>query len=630
MPRPVKGYAWLHVRGMDTETRTIKGIASTPEPDRAGDVIEPLGITFKNPVPLLLYHDTKSPVGLVTFDSPTPEGLTFSATLPTITESGKLRDRVDEAWHSIKSGLLAAVSIGFRSIEDAYMRESDAWRFIKSEILELSLVSIPMNQDAAITSVRSFVQSRTALSLPVNCLGVSGRTHTTLRGSMTIQEQIAAFENTRAAKSARMVTLMSGAADKHETLAAAEVEEYDTLSAEVRSVDDHLVRLRALETMTRQTATALPQRVDETTASTVRGGSPVITVKANVPPATAFTRAVMALVSCRGNRLEAAEWAKQWRETTPEVEMVLRAAVAPGNTTDATWAGPLVQLQPLAKEFLDYLRPATILGKIPNFRQVPFNISIPNQTAGGSYGWVGQGVPKPVTKIAFGTVTLTFSKATGIIVITEELARFSTPSAEVVIRNEMVAGIAQFLDSEFLDPTKAPVANVSPGSITNGVTPITTSGTTPANARTDIIALANAMTAANISPSTATLIMSETNALALGAALNPLGQPLFPEMNATGGTAFGFKVVTSQTAGNNVVLVSAPNVLYADDGGVSIDVSREASVQLDTAPDNPPLATTVLTSLWQENLVGLRCERYINWKRARAGSVQYTVATYTA
>jgi hypothetical protein len=51
---------------------------------------------------------------------------------------------------------------------------------------------------------------------------------------------------------------------------------------------------------------------------------------------------------------------------------------------------------------------------------------------------------------------------------------------------------------------------------------------------------------------------------------------------------------------------------------------------MDSAPDNPALATTVMTSFWQNNLVGLRAERFINWKKARAGCVQYTVATYTA
>jgi hypothetical protein len=43
---------------------------------------------------------------------------------------------------------------------------------------------------------------------------------------------------------------------------------------------------------------------------------------------------------------------------------------------------------------------------------------------------------------------------------------------------------------------------------------------------------------------------------------------------------------------------------------------------------SPADATVVFTSLWQNNLVGLRAERFINWKKVRAGCVQYTVQTY--
>jgi HK97 family phage major capsid protein len=304
--------------------------------------------------------------------------------------------------------------------------------------------------------------------------------------------------------------------------------------------------------------------------------------------------------------------------------------VAAGTTTDATWAGPLAPLTPLTTDFLPLLRAATILGKVDTFFKVPFNVSVASQTGGGTYQWVGQGAPKPVGKLQFGTITLVILKCAGIIVITEELARTSTPSAEEVIRRDMVAGIGAFLDTEFIDPTKAAVAGVSPGSVTNGVTPITTAGTTPANARTDIQALANAMTVAGISTAGAVLILSETNALALTNALNPLGQALFPGMGPDGGTIMGYKAVVSQSAGTTVALVQPKAILYADDGGITIDVSREASVQMDSAPDNPAVATTVLTSFWQNNLVGLRAERFINWKKARAGVVQYTVASYAA
>ena len=46
---------------------------------------------------------------------------------------------------------------------------------------------------------------------------------------------------------------------------------------------------------------------------------------------------------CNGNLHEAAEYAaKRWNDSTPEVALTLKAAVAPGTTTDATWAVPLV------------------------------------------------------------------------------------------------------------------------------------------------------------------------------------------------------------------------------------------------------------------------------------------------
>jgi len=628
-----RAYALWHVKAVDPETRTISGTATTPEPDRMGDIIEPLGVQFKNPLPLLLFHDAKKPVGWTTFKAPTKDGIEFEASLPTIDEPGTLRDRVEEAWQSVKSGLISGVSIGFRVLEEVFMKETMSFRFLKTEVVELSLVTVPANASATIQSVKQLD------------LASSGRHPSRVRDPLpivrvdkgaprmeqkTINEQITSFDNKRAATQARMTAIMTKAAEAGATLDATETDEYDGLAAEIKSVDAHLVRLRELEASVVTKATPITA-TNPDDASRQRGGVPIISVKSNVLPGTAFVRYCQALAVTKGSRLEAVEYAKRWRDSTPEVELVLKAAVAAGTTTDATWAGPLAPMTPLTSEFLAYLRPATILGKVPGFVQVPFNVSVASQTGGGTYQWVGQAAPKPVGKLAFASTTLGITKCAGIIVITEELARTSTPSAESVIRQDMINGIAAFLDTEFIDPSKAAVAGVSPGSVTNGVTPITTAGTSPANARTDIQALLAAMTTANISAAGAVLIMSETNALALANSLNALGQPLFPNLGVNGGTAMGgVSVITSQAAGSWVILAQPNCILYADDGGVSIDVSREASLQMDSAPDNPALATTILTSLWQNNLVGLRAERFINWKKARTGCVQYTVATYTA
>jgi HK97 family phage major capsid protein/HK97 family phage prohead protease len=600
-----------HVKSVDTDRRVISGMATTPEPDRRGDIIEPLGVSFTNPLPLLLFHDTTRPVGSVTFKKPTKDGIAFEATIAAIEESGTLRERVNEAWQSVKAGLISGVSIGFRALESAFMKDGGI-HFLKTEVVELSLVTIPANANASILTVKSLDSRRKDAP------------------AMTTAEQMTQWSNTRAPIVARMNDLMADSAKTGATLDEADAKEYDDLAARTKSIDAQLERLRLLEQS--QIAAATP--ITPATGTPGNGGhgsSNVVQVKSVLPPGTGFIRYVQAMALSRGVPLQALEYAKRWKDSTPEVELVLKAAVAAGTTTDATWAGPLVVLQNLTGEFLNLLRPATVLGKVSDFRKVPFNVSVPSQTGGGTYQWVGQGAPKPVGKLAFSTVTLGITKCAGIIAITEELARSSTPDAEATIRQDMINGIAAFLDLEFTDPTKAAVANVSPGSVTNGVTPLTTAGTTPANAMTDLQALIKAINAAGLSTATVVVLMSEANAMALGFALHAgSGAPLFPGLGVAGGTALGVKVITSNALGNNVIALEPTSILYADDGGVTIDASREASVQMDSAPDNPALATTVFTSFWQSNLIGLRAERFINWKKARTGCVQYLVGTYTA
>src|SRR3546814_1165786 len=88
------------------------------------------------------------------------------------------------------------------------------------------------------------------------------------------------------------------------------------------------------------------------------------------------------------------------------MEGVLKAAVAAGNTIDSTWAKPLVEYVNYAGDFVDFLRPRTILGRfgaggIPSLRRIPFNVHIKGQTVGGTGYWVGEGKPQPVTKFGY-------------------------------------------------------------------------------------------------------------------------------------------------------------------------------------------------------------------------------------
>jgi len=458
---------------------------------------------------------------------------------------------------------------------------------------------------------------------------------------MDIAAQIAAFEAKRTSSQARMTEIMSKAAGEGTTLDAAEMEEYDGLTADIESIDAHIKRLKALQkSLATGAAPAAGGNSEEGSAS--RGGHRIEVKGTNLPKGTAFTRYAMALGRSKGNLMQAAEISKQWADSSPEVETVLKAAVAAGTTTDTNWAKPLVEYTNMVSEFAELLRPATIIGRIPGLRTVPFNIKIPRQTGGSTVGWVGEGKPKPVSALAFDQISLGMAKTAGIVVITDELARSSSPAAEGVVRQDLIDQTAQFLDRQFVDPTVAASAGVSPASITNGVTAVTASGTDADAFRADAQALMAAFIAANMSLAGAVWIMTETQALGLALMLNALGQAEFPGMSITGtGTLLGLPVIISENipaqaavtgppaipAGSRIILAKASEILLADEGQTMLDVSSEASLQMESAPTDPPTASTVFVSLWQMNMIGIRAERYINWGKRRAGAVQYITGT---
>ncbi len=149
-----RAYSILQVKGMDEERRVIRGIATTPTVDRVGDIIDPMGVKFANPLAFLWQHEHDKPIGTVKFDKPTKDGIAFEAEIGQTDEPGTLKDRLDEAWQSIKMGLVRAVSIGFRPIEYAFM-DNGGIHFQKTEVYELSAVTIPANADAVIAEVKS-------------------------------------------------------------------------------------------------------------------------------------------------------------------------------------------------------------------------------------------------------------------------------------------------------------------------------------------------------------------------------------------------------------------------------------------------------------------------------------------
>lgn len=363
--------------------------------------------------------------------------------------------------------------------------------------------------------------------------------------------------------------------------------------------------------------------------STSRASVPA---KVRIPPkkGIGFAQFALAQTAAKGDPVVAYEVAKHKLGESHPVVMSLKAAISSGSTTDENWAGPLFETyQSFAGEFVEFLRPQTIIGKfgkngIPSLRRVPFNISFPTQTSGGEGYWVGEGKAKPLTRFDFERLTLGWAKVANIAVITDELARWSSPSAETLVRDQLAAALVARLDTDFVDPNKALVPDISPASITNGVTPIPSSGTDAEAVRTDIKAVMATYLAAHNVPANAVWIMPSMTALSLSLMTGPLGQPEFGDVHMGGGTLFRLPVIVSDyVAPGTVILVNASDIFLADDGQVNVDVSREASLEFSDSPisDSTTPTGTNLVSLWQTNSVGIRAERYINFAKRRPSAI---------
>lgn len=614
----------------------VRGIANSPTVDRHGTSIDPMGARFKLPMPLLWHHEARThSVGDVVSAKATPKGIEFEARLPRVTEDGLVKQAVDRAIHALKYRLVRGVSIGFDPVAGAVERLRDGVARIKEwDWLELSLVTVPSNPDAKVSYVRSTDPQAPAVPgnegasvvvVRLNPTAAAGRISGV--NSMNVQEQIRQHEASRSAKHERRKAIMARASeDGGRTLDGTEQEEYDNLGAEVAAVDEHLRRLRSLERDSMPAARAVAGGSADD-AMTVRGGGIITSGRPVVPKGTGFVRYAMSIACNKGVITDALRFAQRWKDSTPEVIKALEERADPGVVATPSWGGYLAVPQNLASEFIELLRAATVLGRL-SLRRVPFNVTIPVQTSGSLVNWVGEAAPKPVGALAFDQKTLGIAKVAGILVISQELARLSSPSAEDTCRRDLIAEIAEFLDLQFLSESVVATAN-NPAGIARGVTAIPATGTDAVALRCDIQSALQAMLQSQLSTSGVVIVMSEQFGTAIGLMTNALGQPEFPGMGAQGGSLAGLPVITSEnvggdTSGQNIYFIKQSEILLADDGGVAVDSSTEAT--LDMAG-----STNATYSLWQRNAVGIKAERFINYQRRREGAVQYiSNAAYTA
>ncbi|NNH36557.1 phage major capsid protein [Acinetobacter sp. NIPH 2377] len=310
------------------------------------------------------------------------------------------------------------------------------------------------------------------------------------------------------------------------------------------------------------------------------------------------------LAAKEGNYKSALDVAKE-RGFGDEVQDLVTKATL-GTTTDSGFAASLVTENRLVGEFVDMLRAATVFDQITGFRNVPFNSKIPSQLTGGTASWVGEGAPKPLTNPTYGEVEIKEHKLAAITVYTQELMRRSDPAVDILVRDDLIEASKTLIDNTFLDASAATA--VRPAGVLDGVVKTANTGTTAANYEADLLALVDSFVTANLSLDGAYFIMSETRAAQISLLRDALGRSYFEGMALRGTrTLMGIPVITSQTVGDKIILVKTSEILLAQDGGVDVSYSDQATL-VDGGTTH---------HLWQENKFAVRVEKFITWAKRR-------------
>jgi HK97 family phage prohead protease len=145
----------LDIKGV-TDAGLFEGYASTfGERDLGGDIVvagamsKSIKARGAKGVRMFADHDSRKRIGVWTDLIEDEKGLYVKGRLLLEKQDGR------DAYIDLKEGALDGLSIGFRTKADSYDGRRKARMLKEIDLLEISLVSFPMNENARVTAVKS-------------------------------------------------------------------------------------------------------------------------------------------------------------------------------------------------------------------------------------------------------------------------------------------------------------------------------------------------------------------------------------------------------------------------------------------------------------------------------------------
>ena len=534
----------------------IEGYANTTNVDRVGDVIpktawESALINYlKNPI-VLAYHDHDHPIGRVIDHRIEDKGLWVKA---------RISAAAEDVFNLIKDGVLTAFSVGFRILDATYDSVTDLFIIKELELLELSVVSVPMNQDSLFSLSKSFDNDedygnfkRQFISEDTSAKGLENPTRVTDKSNKEFNmdpkelEQLLAKATSDAAEKA-----LAAAAEK----AAAEKAAAEKAAAEQAALD---ARIAAVIKTGESGAEKLLAEVEK------RFNEQAETQKKTIEDlASALKEKAAEIEALQKSKMSFQDKGGDANATYADREKAVLAAKIMGKSIEDTRFGRQLvekvgahlpsatwELE-VSRNMEDEIRRRLVV--VPNFRAIGMQtnvMKIPVNPEAGLATWIANtsfgttASPGAAQTHTLKEITLSAYKVATMEYIAYEEEEDSLLVILPIIRDAMIRRVARAMDKSYLHDSTAPFTGVAAYDTTSVVTVTNTGTVTTTNLR----ALRKDLGAWGIEPSDLRFIVSTETYFDL------MDDTIFQTMDKVGSAA---TVLTGQVGqvGGTPVLVS--------------------------------------------------------------------------
>jgi HK97 family phage prohead protease/HK97 family phage major capsid protein len=650
-------------------------ILSDATPDRFGDVVEPAGFSTDN--------FKKNPVALFNHNSDFPIGRWNNVR----SERGALRgdlhcapagtsQRIDEIRRLIDAGILKAVSVGFRPIEKSPIEATKGTRYVRSELVECSLVSIPANPNALAVAKSLNISTETQRMVfgeyaDVKTRSISASASRSGKHADKRMTRSATGEYARTFKFKETIMVLGeriGEAQKelialcddleahltktdNSNVSDADIEATTELNSKITSKRKHLAALQDAEKSLadqtnsdeqhqhRQLALVKPGQRPNGKGNADIGKPAIVHGTKELDPLDYLVRAGRTLLAAKTAGKTPNDVVTQiYGEDEPTrlfTELVFRAASAPAMTTVTGWAAELVQQTYAA--LMPLLMPQAIFTRLSakglalsfgTFGRIIIPTRSRTPTIAGSF--VGEGAAIPVRQGAFTTQTLTPKKLAVITTWTREMSEHSTPAIEGVLREAIQQDTSVAIDTVLLDANAATV--IRPPGLLNGVAATTaTAGGGIAAFIGDITALLGALTTSTYGNLRSPAFLVNPTDMLRASLLQAANTGIFPfQAQIAAGNIVGVPLIDSSTVPTKtMILIDAADFVSVGAEGPRLEISDQATLHFeDTSPadlvsGSPGVVATPQKSLWQTDSLALRMVMPLNWTVRRTGVVAW-------